>query len=283
MTSMRLRLTHLLSVPWGRGRIDALARPVDDEGGGRMFVPGWLPCGECARCRRGLVAACPRGRPLLEDSDAREPAAVRELDGRFIAPVDEPAGVTPLDDEQAVCAGLVAEVLEACARAGLGPEHLAVWLGDGLRSRIGARLGAGLGCPTFLGITGEAVPEIPGVTSLRLDLDLGAWRSAVQAGAATAPGEFRERRLFVTGGDPAASAVLLALADPGTTMFFLDPSAGPALVPSALPSCRVLIGGGHFHPDFVPEALAAVRRDPELVRGLVPPGRHAGEPSLVTI
>jgi hypothetical protein len=209
------------------------------------------------------VAACPRGRALSEADRAVD------VDDRFLTPLDEPAGVTPMDDARAACAGVVAELQELSSRAGLGSGDLAVWIGDGARPTLGARLSALRGCPTFhLGGAAAA-----GVTALSLSDAPSAWSEALAASAASAPGGFLERRLFVARAEPALVDAALALAVPGTSLGFLDGAGDGRLPPSALASCRVLVSAGFgYHPDLVPEALAALRRDPALTDGLIGDG-----------
>jgi hypothetical protein len=249
---MRLRATHLLFRD-ADAAPDVLARQPD---GGRVFVPGVLPCGECPRCRRGLVAACPRRRRAFPD-----PSVEVELDGRYLASVDEPPGAAPIEDTVAVTAGVVAQLLEAIARAGVGPEQLAVWIGDDPRAAVGVRLCARLGA-----VSVAAPPDETG-------------RAALETATETAPGGFRERRLFAIGDQPRTLAALL---QPGTTLSLLD-SPGTWLSVADLALCRVLVAGSDYHPDFVPEALAALRGDPGLLAGTVVAGNAPQARSLVLI
>jgi hypothetical protein len=189
------------------------------------------------------------------------------VDGRFVTPVDEPAGAAPLDDSRAAGAGAVAAAVEAMARAGLGPEQVAVWLGADPRSRLGARLSARRGCPTFVAGQGPGSPSDAGVTLLPAG-GPAAWRDAVSAAAPVGP-ELRPRRLFVAGDDAEAAAVALALAEPGATLVFLTAPRGVVLPVAELALCRVLIGSGGYHPDLIPEAFAALRGDPDLLDGLI--------------
>jgi len=269
---VRVRLTHQLRSP---SSADALGL---DETGRRLFVPGWIPCGECARCRRGLVAACPRGRRVVPAGETAGALSIHidDLEPRFLTPVDEPAGAAPLADEDAACAGVLAEVIDASARAGLGPEQIAVWLGDDARSTLGARLAARRGCPTYLAGAGDSADLGP--TLLPLD-DSDAWRRAL-GGLAAGPGELRLRRLFVAGSDPAASAVARSLLEPGATLSFLPPVPAAALDLRELTLCRVIVGAG-YHPDLVTEALSLLRADPALVEALVVPGTAAVPGRLV--
>jgi hypothetical protein len=247
---MRLRATHLLFRGLGRAP-DALARLPE---GGRVFVPGILPCGECPRCRRGLVAACPRRRPSFPD-----PSVEVELEGRFLAPIDDSAG--PIEDSVAATAGLVAELLELIARAGVGPEQLAAWIGDDPRTAVGVRLCARVGAVSLTATADDA------------------GRAALEAAEQNAPGGFRERRLFALGDQPRSLAALL---QPGTTVSVLD-GPGTWLCAEDLTLCRVLVAGSDYHPDFVPEALSALRADPGLLAGTVVAGNAPEARRLVLI
>jgi threonine dehydrogenase-like Zn-dependent dehydrogenase len=254
---MRVRITHLAQPVPGAGQRfpDALGIAEEPEAR-RMFVPGWLPCGECGRCRRALVSACAHGRPSLPDP-ATETRTL-DLPERFLTPVDVPAEAERLSDEVAVCAGFAATLIDATASAGLTPGDLAIWLGDQLVSDAGSALSAARGCSAFR-IAGSG-GDLPGVTLLAPDAGVADWLAAFAAAESAGPTGRRARRLFVSGGAAAQLAEACALADPGSTIALLG-TAGAALGSGlVLPErCRLLALGG-YHPDLVPEALAALRR-----------------------
>jgi hypothetical protein len=264
---VRLRLTHLLQAGSSRLRPpDALA--VEADGERRFFVPGWLPCGECGRCRRGWVSACARGQTLVPPPVG--PLTV-EANERFLTPLDDPA-LPPFPDAQAACAGAVAEVAELAARAGLGVGDVAVWIGDEVRCTLGARLSAARGCATFH-LSAAEVAEVPprkGMNALSLAAAPSTWTAALEATAAAAPGGFQERRLFVASATPPLVQAALALAVPGAVLAFLQPDGSATVPPGALASCRMIVAAGRgYHPDLVPEALASLRRDPTLTDELL--------------
>jgi hypothetical protein len=261
--TVRLRATHLLLAgPDDRRPPDAVARSVDDDRA--FFVPGWLPCGECGQCRRGWVAACPRGRSSVNGRDS-----ALELPERFLTALDEPVGVAPLAPEQAACAGVVAECQELAARAGLGGGDLTVWIGDDARCSLGARLTAARGLTTFrIGGAGVALREK--IVALDPAGDPRGWNEELTAAASGAPGGFQERRLFVAQAAPGLLAAAAALIAPGTTVTILDGRGGGSLDLAALAPGRMILGVGRgYHPDLVPEALAALRRDASLTADLV--------------
>jgi hypothetical protein len=271
---VRLALTHLL-LAGPRRPADAVAVSA----GARHFVPGWLPCGECGRCRRGWLAACPRGRVLVE-------AGVTEVEvpDRFVVALDDLGGVPPLEDARAACAGVVAELQELSARVGLGSGDLAVWIGDGARATLGARLSAARGCATFhlrsatgLGTARDQdqdqdQDQVGGgrIRMLSRSADAQTWSEVLAAAAAAAPGGFLERRLFVERAEPELVEAALALAVPGTSIGFIEGTGTASLPLGELSSCRVIVAAGRgYHPDLLPEALAALRRDPTLTDDLI--------------
>jgi hypothetical protein len=214
------------------------------------------------------VAACPRGRALPESGTV-------EVEERFLTAVDDPPGAPPLEDQRAACAGVVAELQELAAKVGLGSGDLAVWIGEDALTTLGARLSALRGCPTFhLGAGPAAGPA--GVKPLPLSDQPRAWQEALAGVAAAAPGGFLERRLFLADARPALVEAALALVVPGTSLGFLTGEGGASLPPSALSSCRLVVSAGFgYHPDLVPEGLAALRRDPVLTEGLLGEGARA--------
>jgi hypothetical protein len=280
---VRARVTHQISTAvTGRGG-DAIA--VVEEGplptGSRLFVPGRLPCGECAACRRALCAACPAARAVLPELGTRR-VAVPE---RFLAPVDD-----GMPASKAIAAGLVAEIIGAAGRAGLGAGDTAIWMGRQPWARIGASWSVGRGCRTFLwggpaASSGwepsEGFPNPP--RSLRaasraaLDsassspvasaivLEPGAgpsgWGARIaDAEAAGGPvGGRPERRIFLCDDAIELCRAAIALATPGSTVTFLRGAPQTISGLDAAPPLRILTGSAD-HPDLVPDALAALRR-----------------------
>ena len=226
---MLLRLTHLAFVSRGpaQPRPDAIAivegsSPAAPE---RVFVPGWLPCGECTLCRRGLAGACARGvTPVATalTSDARP--GTLDLPDRFLCPIDQGNPDAPLSDAVAAAAGAVATVIEAHARSGLGPGDTAHWTGAGVLAQIGTRVAtARLG--------GRATESDRGV-----------------------------HRVFIDSDDDSLASQALAAVGPGGTVTYLGARPAGLAAWSGVPGVRVLLGCGGYDPDFIPEALATLRR-----------------------
>jgi hypothetical protein len=174
-----------------------------------------------------------------------------------------------MDDARAACAGVVAELQELSSRAGLGSGDLAVWIGDGARATLGARLSALRGCPTFHlgGAAAAGVTALASPTPERLERSAGRGRR-LAPGRLPRAAPFRGPRRAGPGRRGAgAGRPGHAAWDSSTVRATADCRS------SALASCRVLVSAGFgYHPDLVPEALAALRRDPALTEGLIGDG-----------
>ncbi len=235
----------------GAGRQDALVRGLEGGDETRWFLPGFLPCGECGLCRRGLVGACPQARLPLASRDG----GVMAVDDRFLTPVDEafaPAApaqdaLATLPDEVALQAGIGAWALHAQGVASLTAGDFAVWIGRGPLASAGAALCRSRGAHGFF-VQDDNEAEI------------AASIAAMVAAPATSHGA-RKRLLFLTEPDARSWSVATRLADAGAT-FVAFGVAGQSLPgPVALPSEARVAFLAAYHPDFVTEALAALRRN----------------------
>jgi len=252
---LRARVTHQIVPGIGARGGDALAVVEDGPlpAGSRIFVPGRLPCGECAACRRALCEACIFARAVV-DSGGR--VAVPD---RFIAAVD-PA-LPPLG---AIAAGLIADVIGAGGRAGLGAGDTAVWIGEPVWTRVGGAWSLSRGARTFVltpAAEASSPPAAPAPVPLAVAAGPAAWRETLaDAEAAGGPaGGRHERRIFVCGVGVELARAALELLTPGSTLSFLL-GAPPVLAGlDAAPPLRLFTGGAG-HPDLIPEALAAVSR-----------------------
>jgi hypothetical protein len=272
---IRARLTHRISGATSGMPADALA--VVESGplpaATRIFVPGRIPCGECAACRRALCEACVAVRVTREeekDGDARSQSII-EVPERFITAI----GDDTMPPTRAIAAGLVAAVIGAAGRAGLGAGDTAIWLGEQALVRVGSSWSVGRGCRTF--VWGGAVA--PAALALPLEAGPMAWRTLIaEAEAAGGPAGGRpERRIFVCGAGDDLARAALDLVTPGSTLSFLRGAPASLTGLDAAPPLRILTGGA-AHPDLIPEALATLRRTEVDVDGLfvaVTPGDEA--------
>ncbi|HEX3697379.1 MAG TPA: hypothetical protein VH374_18535 [Polyangia bacterium] len=262
---LRVTATHLLVGVSAVRAGDAVAVVDGGPGPRRVFVPSPLPCGECPYCRRALTAACPNQRtPISLDQHT----AV-DVPDRFITELGEPAW-GELRSEVVAGAGLVAEILDATARSGLGPGDTAIWIGDEPWVSLGAAFSARRSCRTFtVGVVGSsersesaasaAVGEP--IVTLPATETPGGWQATIAAAeAASGAGPGRpERRIFVFSAEPAWATMALHLAAPGATLAFRRGLPGQLVGFDGLVATRVLVGGG-YHPDLIPEALAVLAR-----------------------
>lgn len=253
---MQIIVTHLASYRLGGAVVtDALAIAADATGAPappRFFVPGFLPCGECGRCRRALVGACATALSPLRDLVApREATRACDLPARFLTAVDEPMDAAALSSEAAAAAGLAAFALYALASANVMPGDLSLWIGTGPLSMAGASCARALGAHGL--VIDDADPPSTGDTP-------GGHAQSQIAAETVGDGVHgnRKRVLFAAGSAPADWPLIAALAEPGATIVAL----GPLLrsLPSGLPTDARLLHLSVAHPDFVPEALAAIRR-----------------------
>jgi hypothetical protein len=186
-----------------------------------------------------------------------------------------------------LAAGLVAEILDATARSGLGPGETAVWLGASPWVDIGASFCVRRGCRTFVLSRGRPSsswrPEgMKGVVYLQAELGPPHWNERIAAAEASA-GETSvqpERRIYVCGQSPALAQAALSLAVPGSAVSFLA-GAPPVLTGlDVAPPLRLLTAGG-YHPDLIPEALAAIQRGDVDVAGVFRPIAPAEAPAAL--
>jgi D-arabinose 1-dehydrogenase-like Zn-dependent alcohol dehydrogenase len=240
---VRLRLTHLLSYDLeGAPERDAVAR--EEQSGHRYFVPGRLPCGGCALCRRGLVSVCEAARSSLPENP--EDSGALELPDRFIAPIDEPAEAARLDSEVAAAAGLVALAIHCTAAANLTPGDVSIWIGNSGIARTGAQLTAARGSRTLL-VGDSALGDLPA-------------RLARETADTSTTGHQRStRRIFVTRSDRDNLQAASQLADAGAWLVLIG--RGPVRLGELIlpPEARLAHVAG-YHPDLIPEALALLRR-----------------------
>jgi hypothetical protein len=260
---MRIRLTHvaLPSVGSGLRFSDALGvvDEVDVDGPRRVFVPGWLPCGECGRCRRALVSACESGRALLPEPLPRTQTTV-DLPDRFVTPIDTPPEAARLADAIAARAGVAATLVDATASAGLTPGDIAIWIGGDFFAEAGAAFAAARGCNAYWMPGDDADrPAAPGVTVLPAKAAVVDWLAALASADAAGPPGRRARRIFLTESAPALLTAAGVLADPGATIAWLA-DARARITDISLPARARLLALGGYHPDFVVEGLAALRR-----------------------
>jgi threonine dehydrogenase-like Zn-dependent dehydrogenase len=256
---VRLLLTHLLAYEiggTGRPARDGVGRVPPAAADGpetHYFIPGQLPCGACALCRRGLTAACPSAMSTIP---AEPEAAALDLPERFLTPIDHAGAPGPLPPEVAAGAGLVAFAIQAVAAANLTAGDLAIWIGGGPVADVGGQLTAGRGARTvMLGAT----PARAGLE--RFDSAAQALPALAQEPSSAESAHQRStRRLFLTRTDGATLRAASQMADAGAVLVLMGPGSSRLGGDLELPPEARLACVGGYHPDLVPEALALLRR-----------------------
>jgi len=249
----------LLRAPNGKA-LDAVASVAGLSEKQLVFVPGRLPCGECGACRRGFVSACLAPNPWLEAWEverARNAACpAPSVGNRYVYEFDG------LDPHSAAAAGLAARVIESAGRAGMTAGHVAAWLGDSDLAAIGAAWTARRGCRTVLIGSNRCVPSVHTVETVE---------EAVRVLAdfdSEAPTGFCERHVFIAHSESSRTTEQPAsdILTPGTTVTHLQDLGGHTASADESAAFRApwggdtrhFIAGAHYHPDFVPEGLAAI-------------------------
>lgn len=192
-----------------------------------VFVPGRLPCGECGVCRRGLAAVCPAAKPL-----ALRTGETVEVPERFVTPIDSAAA---LGLEQAVCAGVVAEVVDAAARVGLHAGDTVEWVGEDPLLDVG-----------------HAWASARGIKSARWE------RQSPPAAAgdpAAAPGKF-----FIDGASDTAWEIAQPRVTPGAFVVFVGRTTRARHLDLGRWPLATFLVQRSYHPDFISEALAVLAR-----------------------
>lgn len=275
---MQLRITHALIDEPDGGRPLAVIGERLDGSFERLLVPGTLPCGECARCRRALAVLCPRATRPFADGGNSLPVEM-DVAERFCAPIDPLLGRSPMDAGSALAAFLVARLLDAAGRIGLGPGDVAIWMGSDAQTAAGATLAAARGSRSFRLSAGAAAAVGSGVVDMFMDQGLAGWQQALAAAEAQSPGGFQERKVFVGNDDPDSIAAALALAGDGGAVALMQGSSPVTIQPAELPLVRLLVHRGP-HPDLLPEALASVARGDVDAQALIEPlAETPGEPN----
>ena len=223
-----------------------------------VFIPASLPCGQCGPCRRALMSSC----VSRVDWIGLDLQPTRPIPDRFAYAFDTHA----LPARQAVWATLLLPWLEAMGRAGLGAGDLSFWLGDNHTVLLGAFLATARGSRAMVSGPAWVAEALAGLGALPYDVrptfvPVDQLDDQALAAQTNAPNGFIERHIYTTGDDSVLWSAAGALLRPGTTLVAFG--GLPAL--AGLPAdARIITLGNHANPDFAPEALAALARDPAL-------------------
>jgi len=184
--------------------------------GRRAIVPAVIPCGECAACRAGRGAVCPR--QVFPGNDVHGGFATHTIvPARGLCAVPEAA---PDLAALAVVADAVSTPYQAIAKSGLAAGDLAVFVGVGGVGGFGVQLASALGASVVaIDVSAARLEELAGHgAELRLSAeanDFKALRDAVRRHAAERDIPTWRWRIFETSGTAAGQATAFGLLGPG--------------------------------------------------------------------
>ena len=229
------------------GIVSAAGEAAGDWMGRRVLVPRVLPCGECERCRRGLVAHCPALPPRTQVVESER------LPARFLCALEPPlwqegAELWPL----AALADAAAAPFAALMRLGVEPNQLVAIFGDDVRALFAAATARAKGAVPLL------ITDSTTAIALTRELEI-----ATQSGGESLASFCEQKglrpiahRFVVTGGQQNFDRALSALTD-GAAIALLDRLPVHAADLSALVTHEAtLLGQEICHPDLYPELVA---------------------------
>jgi len=230
----------------------------------RRVLAGPLdPCGECAVCRRGGAAVCPRARHRQTAAAGQRITAA----ARWLVPLGD--GLELPSPAGAAAAGDVALAYTLYARTGIGPREPTVVVGASPVARFLVEILRAKGAPpvvvvdpahaawaAWLAARGAGVARAG--ASAEADEVRAAVAAALAAHGAGADerGPARPWRLLAASRDAAPRAA--ALAGPRATLTLLAPV--PDLPGDLIAREVTVIGVAGAHPDLVVEAAAMCAR-----------------------
>ena len=245
------------SLPWALGHeaigdiVRAGANVAPGRIGQRVAIEPNFPCLACDACRDGRTAVCPDRRIL----GINEPGALRE---RVTVPARFAWAAPPgLADEDLVCVEPLAVALAALARAAVVTGERCLIVGAGAQGLL-------------VCLAVRAVGAVPYV----IDPHAGRLATAVELGAAPAPGSGDFPVVFETSGVPAALETAVERAAPDGRIVLIGQSMTPARLSTFTVVQRRLRLLGCLIYDHPGDFAAAVARAGELHPGRVLRGRY---------
>jgi 6-hydroxycyclohex-1-ene-1-carbonyl-CoA dehydrogenase len=242
------------------------------KGGGRaarwegtaVIVPAVIPCGTCAACRGGRPTICRNQFMPGNDGDGGFATHVK-VPARGLCPVTEPLPDTLPLAWLSVVADAVTTPYEAVKRAGLGADHVAVFVGAGGVGGFGVQIAAAFGAAVVAIDVDEARLALAaahgaGLTLNSAALDAKALKASVRTFVKESGRKGLGLRVFETSGTPAGQQTAFGLLDFGAHLAVVGYT--PAPVELRLSNLMALdataAGNWGCPPGRYPEALAMV-------------------------
>jgi 6-hydroxycyclohex-1-ene-1-carbonyl-CoA dehydrogenase len=213
------------------GRVIKGAGPAARWEGRAVVVPAVIPCGTCPACLAGRPTICRTQFMPGNDGDGGFATHVT-VPARGLCAVPEPlpAGL-PLA-WLSVIADAVTTPYEAAKRAGLGPGHVAVFVGAGGVGGFGVQIAAAFGAAVVaIDVDDQrlqmAKAHGAGLTLNAAQTDLKGIKSAVRAFAKESGRRGIGLRVFETSGTPAGQQTAFGLLDFGAHLAVVGYTPAP--------------------------------------------------------
>ena len=206
------------------GTVTATGPGAEEWLGRSVVVPAVIPCGECAACRDGRGAICPRQVFLGCDVHGGFATHVR-VPARGLCPVPDlsnprlnPAGLDLA--ALSVVADAVATPFQAIHRSHLGSGDLAVFVGAGGVGGFGIQIAAARGAATVAidvdPLRLDAIAQHGAGLTLRADqMDFKSLRGTIKRFADERGIPTWKHKIFETSGTPAGQTTAFGLLGPG--------------------------------------------------------------------
>ena len=232
--------------------------------GGAVIVPAVIPCGTCAACRGGRPTICRNQFMPGNDGDGGFATHVK-VPARGLCAVNEPLPDTLPLAWLSVVADAVTTPYEAVKRAGLGADHVAVFVGAGGVGGFGVQIAAALGAAVVAidvdeGRLALAAAHGAGLTLNSAALDARALTASVRAFVKESGRQGLGLRVFETSGTPAGQRTAFGLLDFGAHLAVVGytPDRVELRLSNLMALDATAAGNWGCPPERYPEALAMV-------------------------
>lgn len=201
------------------GRVAAVGRNASQWEGTAVVVPAVIPCGDCPACRANRPTICRR--QFMPGNDGHGGFATHvKVPSRGLCPVpdDLPSGVSLAS--LAVVADAISTPYEAIRRAGLCPDHVAVFVGAGGVGGFGVQIAAARGAAVVAIDIDDARLELAARHGAALTLNATQMtapdlKTRVRAFVKESGRRGIGTRVFETSGTPAGQQTAFSLLDFG--------------------------------------------------------------------
>ncbi|HYT66156.1 MAG TPA: 6-hydroxycyclohex-1-ene-1-carbonyl-CoA dehydrogenase [Vicinamibacterales bacterium] len=246
------------------GRVSKAGRAATRWEGAAVIVPAVIPCGVCGACLAGRPTICRDQFMPGNDGDGGFATHVRVPARGLCAVPDALPGGLPLA-WLSVVADAVTTPYEAARRAGLGPEHVAVFVGAGGVGGFGVQIAAALGAAVVAIDVDDRRLAMAAAHGAHLTLnpscsDAKSIKAAVRAFVKESGRSGIGLRVFETSGTPAGQQTAFGLLDFGAHLAVVGYTPTPVelRLSNLMALDATAAGNWGCPPDRYPEALELV-------------------------